>query len=67
MPNVDELSDGVSQIVTEKKIGTLYFTVLDLKYAYSQRKLAADTAKQRNFNIASGKATKLNGKVEATP
>ena len=45
MPNVDELIDGVSQIVTENKSGTLYFTVLDLKYAYSQLKLAADTAK----------------------
>ena len=31
MPNVDELIDGVSQIVTENKEGTLYFTVLDLK------------------------------------
>ena len=35
-PNVDELIDGVSQMVTENKKGTLYFTVLDLKYAYSQ-------------------------------
>ena len=57
MPNVDELIDGVSQIVTENKSGTLYFTVLDLKYAYSQLKLAADTAKQCNFNIVGGKAT----------
>ena len=54
--NVDELIDGVSQIVTENKEGTLYFTVLDLKYAYSQLKLAADTAKQCNFNIVGGKA-----------
>ena len=60
MPNVDELIDGVSQIVTENKSGTLYFTVLDLKYAYSQLKLAADTAKQCNFNIVSGKATGTN-------
>ena len=29
MPNVDELIDGVSQIVTENKKGTLYFLVLD--------------------------------------
>ena len=33
MPNVDELIDGVSQIVTAKTQGTLYFTLLDLKYA----------------------------------
>ena len=57
MPNVDELIDGVSQTVTENKSGTLYLTVLDLKYAYSQLKLAADTAKQCNFNIVGGKAT----------
>ena len=57
MPNVDELIDGVSQIVTENKKGTLYFLVLDLKYAYSQLKLAADTARQCNFNIVGGKAT----------
>ena len=57
MPNVDELIDGVSQIVTENKKGTLYFSVLDLKYAYSQLKLAADAARQCNFNIVGGKAT----------
>ena len=57
MPNVDELIDGVSQIVTENKSGTLYLTVLDLENAYSQLKLAADTAKQCNFNIFGGKAT----------
>ena len=56
MPNVDELIDGVSQNVTENKSGTIYFTVLDLKYAYSQLKLAADTAKQSNFNFVGGKA-----------
>ena len=57
MPNVDELIDGVSQIVTENKKGTLYFSVLDLKYAYSQLKLATDTARKCNFNIVGGKAT----------
>ena len=33
MPNVDELLDGVSQINTANDSGTLYFSVLDLKYA----------------------------------
>ena len=51
MPNVNELIEEVSQIVTKNKEGTFYFTVLDLKYAYSQLKLAADTAKQCNFNL----------------
>ena len=57
MPNVDELNDRVSQIVTENKENILYFTVLDLKYAYSQLKLAADTAEQCDFNTVGGKAT----------
>ena len=57
MPNVDELIDGVSQIIRATSEGTLYFTVLDLKYAYSQIRLTADTAKQCNFNIVGGQAT----------
>ena len=54
MPNVDELIDGVSQIVTANTNGKPYFSVLDLKYAYSQLKLTAETAKQCNFNIIGG-------------
>ena len=57
MPNVDELIDGVSQVITAKAAGTLYFTVLDLKHAYSQIRLTADTAKQCNFNLVGGQAT----------
>ena len=57
MLNVDELMDGISQIITARAAGTLYFTVLDLKYAYSQIRLTADTAKQCNFNIVGGQAT----------
>ena len=57
MPNVDELIDGVSQIITSASEGSLFFTVLDLKYAYSQIKLTAETAKQCNFNIIGGIAT----------
>ena len=57
MPNVEELLDGVSHIMTAKAVGTLYFTVLDLKYAYSQLKLKTETAKQCNFNIVGGQTT----------
>ena len=57
MPNFDKFLDGVSQIVTANTKGTLYFSVLDLKYAYSQLKLTAETAKQCNFNIIRGQAT----------
>ena len=55
MPNVEELLDGVSQIVTARAAGTLFFTVLDLKYAYSQLNLTPQTARQCNFNIVGGK------------
>ena len=59
VPNVDELIDEVSQIVTENKKGTLDFTVLDLKHACSQLNFAANTVKQCNFNIVGGKATAI--------
>ena len=54
MPNVDELFDGVRQIVTANTKGTLYFSVSDLKYAYSQLKLNAKTTKECDFNIIGG-------------
>ena len=57
MPNVDELLDGVSHNVTAQTAGTLFFTVLDLKYAYSQLKLTPETARQGNVHIVGGKAT----------
>ena len=57
MPNMDELLDRVGQIVTANTAGTLYFTTLDLEYAYSQFRLNAETAKQCNFNIVGGQAT----------
>ena len=48
MPNVDELLDGVSQIVTAQTSGTLFFNVLDLK-------LTPETARQCKFNIVGGR------------
>ena len=57
MPKVDELLDGVSQIVTANLKSTKYFTFLDLMYAYSQIRLTAETAKQGNFNIVNSQAT----------
>ena len=55
--NVDELVDWVSQVITAKAASSLYFKVLDLKYAYSQIRSTADRAKQGNFNIFGGQAT----------
>ena len=36
MPNIDELVDGISQIIAERKAGNVYFTTLDFTYAYGQ-------------------------------
>ena len=36
MPNIDELFDGISQIIAERKAGDVYFTTLDFIYAYGQ-------------------------------
>ena len=51
MPNIDEL------IVTEEKVGEQNFTKLNLRHAYSQFKLAADTARQCNLSIVVGNVT----------
>ena len=61
IPNMVELLDGLSQIVTAKAAGTLSFTVLDLKYADRQLKLNAETAKQCNFIIVGGRVTGIYG------
>ena len=36
MPNIDELVDGISQIIAERKAGDVYFTTLYFTYAYGQ-------------------------------
>ena len=43
-------------MLLKTKVALFNLRCLDLKYAYSQSKLAADTAKQCNFNIVGGKA-----------
>ena len=55
MPNINELLDGVSQNVTANAVGTLYFTVLELKYAYSQHKLTAETSKHFQYRGGTSK------------
>ena len=57
MPIIDKLLDGVSQVVTKQHGRELYISVLDMKYAYSQFNLAAETSKQCNFIIVGGNAT----------
>ena len=60
MPNIETLIDSISQIITDYKTepaDKIYFSNIDLKYAYSQLNLHPDTAKHCNFNIVSGDMT----------
>ena len=57
MPNIDELVDGISQIIAERKAGDVYFTTLDFTYAYGQVALDKKTSEQCNFSIVGGKST----------
>ena len=49
MPNIDELVDGVSQIIAEKKAGNVYFTTLDFTYAYG--KVALEQKSERTVQF----------------
>ena len=57
MPNIHKLVDSVAQIITEDVPGTVWFTSLDLKYAFSQLPLSSFTSSHCNFNILCGDAT----------
>ena len=57
MPNIDELVDQIAQIITSNKSGKVWFTTVDLAYAYGQLLLAWETAKHYYLSIIGGKAT----------
>ena len=60
MPNIETLMDSISQIITNYKTepaDEIYFSTIDLKYAYSRLNLNPETAKHCNFNIVSGDMT----------
>ena len=57
MPNNDELVDGISQIIAERKAGGVYFTTLVFTYAYGQVSLEQKTSEQCNFSVVGGKLT----------
>ena len=57
MPNIHELIDSVAQIITNDVPGTVWFTSLDLKYAFSQLPLSSVSSSHCNFNILCGDAT----------
>ena len=60
MPNIETLMNSISQIMPDYKTeqaDKIYFSTIDLKYAYSQLNLHPETAKHCNFNIVSGDMT----------
>ena len=42
MPNIEELVDTIGQLISEKKQGEVYFTTMDLTYAYGQLPLVVN-------------------------
>ena len=57
MPSIDSLIQTVSQTLSNAPQETVYFTTLDLQYAYSQLHPHTDTARHCYFNFVSGDMT----------
>ena len=57
MPNLLELLDSAAQIITSDKVSDVWFTSLDLKFAFSQIPLSDEVSRQCNFNIVCGEQT----------
>ena len=57
MPNLLELLDSAAQTITANTEGTVWFTSLDLKYAFSQLLLDEFVSKHCNFSIVCGEFT----------
>ena len=58
MPNIGSLIDSISQHINDSNQGdNVYFSTIDLKYAYSQLKLHPDTSRHCNFNLICGELT----------
>ena len=58
MRNIGILIDSNSQHINDSNQGdNVYFSTIDLKYAYSQLKLHPDTSCHCNFNIICGDST----------
>ena len=54
MPNIEELMDLVGQTISEWKQMDVFFTNMDLTYAYGQLPLNADTSQHCNFSLVRG-------------
>ena len=51
MPNIDELMDGMSQIIAKRKDGEVYFITLNFMCAHGQVAIEAKANKQCNFSL----------------
>ena len=58
MDTVEKLMDTVGQTIKERKPGNVYFSTMDLTYAYGQLPLSPETSVQCNFSsLMGGKST----------
>ena len=57
MPNLDNLLDMIAEQFGRERTGKIYFTTLDLTYAYDQVELSTDTSKHCIVQIFGGEAT----------
>ena len=57
MPNIEELVDTIGQFISEKKQGELYFTTMDLTYAYAQLQPSEETSVHCIFSLMGGRST----------
>ena len=57
MPNLDNLLSTLAEIITQDVKGEVWFTSVDLKYAFGQVLLKPELAKHCNFAIVGGKAS----------
>ena len=56
MPNLDDLMCSLAETITSDGPGNVWFTTVDLKYAFGQVLLNPSLAKHCNFAIVGGKA-----------
>ena len=61
MPNIEELMDIVGQTISERKQGDVFFSTMDLTYAYGQLPLSESTSKHCNFSLVGGRSTGMYG------
>ena len=59
MPNLLELPNLAAQIITSRSEGTVWFTSIVLKYAFSELPLVESVSNHCNFSIVCGEFTAL--------